>query len=232
MPTTDWNERWARDLKRFRRRRRAGKKDGHYGDHWGDPSLSGIRYLLYRLRPGNQSIGNLSKVVKNHLQPYVKPDSVVLEIGAGGGRWTQYLIDAREVVVAELNPQFFAYLKKRFKNDKAKLRFYETSGYELNGIDAESIDFVFSFGTFVHIDPEGIDQYLAAIQRVLKSGANATLQYADRTKRYFQGRDNWDGFSDMNGPKMEAMLAARGFTIVDHDQSLLKHSNVVVFQRP
>jgi len=36
----------------------------------------------------------------------------------------------------------------------------------------------------------------------------------------------------MNGPKMEAMLAARGFTVRKHDQSLLKHSNVVVFQRP
>jgi SAM-dependent methyltransferase len=232
MPTTDWNERWARDLKRFRRRRKLGKKDGHYGDHWGDPSLSGVRYLLHRLRPGSQSIGNLSKVVKNHLQPYVKPDSVVLEIGAGGGRWTQYLIGAREVVVAELNPQFFPYLRKRFKDDKHKLRFYETSGYELNGIDSGSIDFVFSFGTFVHIDPEGIDAYLAEIHRVLKPGGHATLQYADRTKPYFNKRDNWDGFSDMNGPKMEAMLAARGFTVRKHDQSLLKHSNVVVFQRP
>ena len=232
MPTTDWNERWARDLKRFRRRRRLGKKEGHYGDHWGDPSLSGVRYLLHRLRPGSQSIGDLSKVVKNHLQPYVKPDSVVLEIGAGGGRWTQYLIGAREVVVAELNPQFFRYLRKRFKKDKRKLRFYETSGYELNGIDSGSIDFVFSFGTFVHIDPEGIDAYLAEIHRVLKPGGNATLQYADRMKPYFENRDNWDGFSDMNGPKMEAMLAARGFTVVQHDQSLLKHSNVVVFKRP
>jgi SAM-dependent methyltransferase len=232
MPSTDWNERWARDLKRFRRRRRRGKKDGHYGDHWGDPSLSGVRYLLHRLRPGRQSIGNLSKVVKNHLEPYVKPDSVVLEIGAGGGRWTQYLIGAREVVVAELNPQFFRYLRRRFKPHKRKLRFYETSGYELNGIDAESIDFVFSFGTFVHIEPEGIDEYLGEIHRVLKPGGNATLQYADRTKPYFKKRENWDGFSDMNGAKMETMLAARGFTIVEHDQSLLKHSNVVVFQRP
>ena len=69
---------------------------------------------------------------------------MVLEIGAGGGRWTQFLVGAREVVVAELDPQFFRYLKKRFKEDKAKLRFYQTSGYELKGIDGESIDFVFS----------------------------------------------------------------------------------------
>jgi hypothetical protein len=92
---------------------------------------------------------------------------------------------------------------------------------------------VFSFGTFVHIEPEGIDEYLGEIQRVLKPGANATLQYADRTKPYFKGgRNGWDGFSDMSGPKMEGMLAARGLEIVEHDQSLLKHSNVVVFRKP
>ena len=228
MPSTDWNTRWARDLRRFRRR----GKDGYYGDHWGDPSLSGWRYWLHRLRPGNESIGNLSKVVKKHLRPYVRPDAVVLEIGAGGGRWTQYLIGAREVVIAELNPQFFRYLRKRFRKQRHKLRFYETSGFELNGIESASIDFAFSFGTFVHIEPEGIDEYLAEIHRVLKPGANATLQYADRTKPYFKGRDGWDGFSDMNGPKMESMLATRRFELVEHDQSLLKHSNIVVFRRP
>jgi len=228
MPSKEWNERWARDLRRFRRR----GKDGHYGDHWGDPSVSGVRYLLHRLWPGNDSIGNLAKVRKKHLEPYVTPDSVVLEIGAGGGRWTQFLIHAREVVVAELNKQFFRYLRKRFKTHKHKLRFYETSGYELEGIDSGSVDFVFSFGTFVHIEPEGIDAYLSEIHRVLKPGGVASLQYADRTKPYFNDRDGWDGFSDMNGEKMESMLAMRGFALVEHDQSVLKHSNIVVFQRP
>jgi hypothetical protein len=81
-------------------------------------------------------------------------------------------------------------------------------------------------------NPEGIDAYLGEIHRVLRPGGNATLQYADRTKPYFQKRETWDGFSDMNGPRMERLLAARGFTVVEHDESLLKHSNVVVFQRP
>ena len=227
MPTAEWNQRWAKGLRRFKR----GDEDGHYGDHWGDPMLSGWRYHWHRLRNGRTQPGDLSKVVRKYLSPFVTPESVVLEIGPGGGRWTQFLIGSREVILVELNKQFFRYLRKRFRKQRRKLRFYQTSGYELNGIDAGSIDFVFSFGTFVHIDPEGIDEYLGEIHRVLKPRGNATLQYADRTKPYFTGRDNWDGFSDMNGPKMEAMLAARGFTVVQHDQDLLKHSNVVVFQR-
>ena len=178
MLTADWNQRWAKGLRRFKR----SDEDGHYGDHWGDPTLSTLRYHLRRLRGDKPAPRNLAKVVKRYLRPHVTPDSVVLEIGPGGGRWTQFLISAREVVLVELNAQFFRYLRKRFRRNRRKLRFYQTSGYELAGIDDGSIDFVFSFGTFVHIDPEGIVEYLGEIARVLRSGGTGTIQYADRTK--------------------------------------------------
>ena len=228
MPTAAWNTRWANGLRRFKR----SDQDGHYGDHWGDPTLSGLRYRWHRLRYGRTQPGDLSKVVKRHLRPYVTPDSVVMEIGPGGGRWTQFLIGAREVVLVDLNTQFFRYLRKRFRRNRRKLVFYETSGYELNGIDDDSIDFVFSFGTFVHIDPDGIDEYLSEIARVLRSGGTGTIQYADRDKPYLHTIPDFGGFSDMNAPKMEGLVAGRGLEIVEHDRALLDHSNVVVIRKP
>ncbi len=228
MPTAEWNQRWAKGLRRFRR----DDEDGHYGDHWGDPSLSGLRYRWHRLRHGRTQPGDLSKVVKRHLSPYMTADSVVLEIGPGGGRWTQFMIGAREIVLVELNKQFFRYLRKRFRKQKDKLRFYQTSGYELAGIDAGSIDFVFSFGTFVHIDPEGIDVYLGEIARVLRPGGISTIQYADRDKPYLQTVPDWGGFSDMNAPRMVSLVQGRGFELVDHDRALLDHSNIVVIRKP
>jgi SAM-dependent methyltransferase len=228
MPTAAWNTRWAKQLRRFRRR----DEDGHYGDHWGDPTLTGLRYRWHRLRHGRTSPGDLGKVVQRHLRPYVTPDSVVLEIGPGGGRWTQFLVGAREVVLVDLNKQFFRYLRKRFRRHKAKLRFYQTSGYELHDIDAGSIDFVFSFGTFVHIDPEGIDEYLGEIGRVLRPGGKCTIQYADRDKPFLQEAAEWNGFSDMNAPRMEGLVAGRGLEIVEHDRALLDHSNLVVIRKP
>lgn len=228
MPTAEWNQRWVRGLRRFRR----SDDVGHYGDHWGDPTVSGLRYRWRRLRHGRETPGDLSKVVKRYLRPHVTPESVVLEIGPGGGRWTQFLIDAREVVLVELNAQFFPYLRKRFRKQRRKLRFYETSGYELGGIEDGSVDFVFSFGTFVHIDPEGIDAYLGEVGRVLRAGGTATIQYADRTKPFIQTVPDFGGFSDMNAPKMEDLIAGHGFEIVQHDRTLLDHSNVVVIRQP
>lgn len=228
MPTAEWNQRWVKGLRRFRR----SDEDGHYGDHWGDPTVSSLQYRWRRLRKRDNSPGDLSKVVKRYLRPHVTPDSVVLEIGPGGGRWTQFLIGARDIVLVELNDQFFRYLRKRFRKQRRKLRFYHTSGYELSGVESESIDFVFSFGTFVHIDPEGIDDYLGEIARVLHSGGAGTIQYADRDKPFLHTVPDFAGFSDMNAPSMEGLLAGHGFEIIEHDRALLDHSNVVVIRKP
>jgi SAM-dependent methyltransferase len=229
VPTTTWNKRWSAELNQFLERR----VYRHYGDQWGDPSVGGFGYVWRKLRHGRKVPGNLAKVRKRYLEPYVSPDAVALEIGAGGGRWTHYLLSAREVVVVELNSEFFPYLENRFPEAAHKFRFYETSGYEIGGVEDDSIDFVFSFGTFVHIDPDGIDAYLTEIRRVLRPGAVATIHYADRSKKFFAGRPpGYGGFSDMDAEKMEKLLGKHGFELVEHDRTTLNHSNVSVFRRP
>jgi SAM-dependent methyltransferase len=229
VPTSTWNKRWGADLNRYLGRH----VYRHYGDQWGDPSVTGLRYAWLKLRMGSGLPGNLAKMRKRYLEPYVGPETVALEIGPGGGRWTRYLLAAREVIVVELNSEFFGYLEERFPESKEKLRFYETSGYELAGIESQSVDFVFSFGTFVHIDPDGIDAYLGEIRRVLRPGGNATIHYGDRTKKFFVGRPpDFGGFSDMNAGKMTELLARHELEVVAHDRTSLNHSNVVVFRPP
>jgi SAM-dependent methyltransferase len=229
VPTTTWNKRWGPDLDRYRGR---GREHHHYGDQWGDPSISGLRYAWRKVRYGKRVPGNLSKVPRLYIEPYVTPETVALEIGSGGGRWTRYLLAARKVIVVELNGEFFDYLRERFPNDTDRLEFYETSGHEMSGVEDESVDFVFSFGTFVHIDPEDIDAYLGEIRRTLRPDGTATIHYGDRSKKFFDGKPpDYAGFSDMTAEKMEGFLSAHGFEILEHDRRLLNHSNVVVFRR-
>lgn len=223
MPSLEWNRRWGPDLKQQLRKQRLR----YYGEQWGDPAAPGWRRVLGSLL-GKARFRKLPRVVRDYIEPYVRPDAVCLEIGPGGGRWTQFLLPARELVLVDLNSEFFDYLRERFPEAQGRMRFYQTKGYELAGVSDASIDYAFSFGTFVHIEPEGIDAYLGELRRVLRPGAVAVLQYADKTKP--RGRDNPD-FSDMTPARMEALAAKHGFRLRAHDTTLLLHSSIAVLER-
>ena len=228
MHTIEWNKRWAKGLKRFTDHKKAGN---YYGDQWGAPDVTGLRQLPHWIRLMIQHRVwpvNLSDVVRYYIEPYVTPQSVVLEIGPGGGRWTKYLLDAKEIIVVELNPEFFSYLQERFKDCLSKFRFYHTSGYELDGIEANSVDVIFTFVTFVHIEPDGIYSYLGHINRVLKPSAIAIIQYSDKTK--IRARVN-RGFSNMNSDKMVDFVSEYGFRLIDHNTRLLCNSNIAIIQK-
>jgi SAM-dependent methyltransferase len=110
MPSVEWNRRWQRDLREFSEQ----NPEKVYGIQWGDPEVRGLRYFFQLLRHPGCGIGPLYKVVDRYIRPYVGPSSTVLEIGAGGGRWTRYLLGARRIICVDLNPEFFDVLKARF----------------------------------------------------------------------------------------------------------------------
>ena len=224
MPSIDWNKRWADELAKSPR----PGDDDFYGQRWGDPATSNLRYLWARTRRRRPGPGNLRTLARKYVRPYALPGTVALEIGPGGGRWTSLLLPCREIVLVDLNAEFFPYLAERFPEAVSRFRFYQTEGYELRGIDGGSVDFVFSFGTFVHIDADGVAEYLVEIARVLRRGGTAVIHYSAKEKPEAQ---KIPGFADMDAPRMEALARAAGLAIGRHDTRLLDHSNVIELQK-
>lgn len=201
-----------------------------YGNQWGDPNHGTLRYLFERYVRRRKVPGNLRQVVRRYIQPYVRPGMTALEIGAGGGRWTQFLLPAARIIIVETTPEFFPYLEARFG---PRFEFYQSSGAELEGVGTGQVDYAFSFGTFVHTPPEVLDGYLAHLLRVLRPGGLAVIQYADKNKRAARLPGPKDsGFADLNPQRFEAMATARGFWLRTHDTRILNHSNVAVLVRP
>lgn len=206
MPSLEWNRKWGRMIAEF-------APDGaerEFGDRWGEP----------------ESFAPLADVRRRFIAPYLVPGGTTVEIGSGGGRWTQYLIDAGRLIVVEYNPESFDYLRARFPG----LEFtpYPTSGYEMSGIASESADFAFTFDVFVHVEPEGIQAYLHEIERVLRPGGIAVVHYGDVRKEI--AREN-PGFSRMTRALMEDLIAATSLRVIDHDEQIMFHSNLVALQR-
>ncbi|MDT5063724.1 MAG: hypothetical protein QOH63_4183 [Acidobacteriota bacterium] len=202
MPSLDWNRKWGAMMSGFS----PHEDEEHFGDRWGHP----------------ESFAPLLEVRRRFIDPYFIPGCTVLEIGSGGGRWTQYFRSAGQLILVEFNPESFNYLRHRFPD----LRFtpYQTSGYEMNGVETASVDLVFTFDVFVHLEPEGIKAYLIEMERVLKPSGIAVVHYGDISKDI--ARDN-PGFSRMTRALMEELIAATRLRVVSHDEDIMFHSNLV-----
>lgn len=188
-----------------------GETDGQpYGMHWGDPKKD----------------AHLAFVRDRWCAPYVSPTSTVLEIGPGGGRWTRYLLGCEKLYAVDYHEELLIELQKNY--DVNHLELVLNNGTDFPGVEDESIDFLFSFGVFVHLDLPLIDGYLKEIYRVLRQDGDVVIQYSDKSK---PAADINEGFSANTPSKMRRMIIDHGFLILEENLTILPHSALVRFTR-
>ena len=110
--------------------------------------------------------GCLYPRIRGHL-----PAERILEIAVGYGRWTEFLLEhCQELVGVDLAPSCVEYCRARFSSARAS--FFVNDGRSLKAVESESVDFVFSFFSLIHVEEDVVQDYLAEIARVLvPSGA-------------------------------------------------------------
>ena len=179
-----------------------------YGLQWGDPETS----------------APLRAIRERFVTPFLDPTHTALEIGPGGGRWTRYLLGFARLYVVDYHDELLRELRKNFA--EPNMVFVKNNGTDFPGVADHSVDYVFTFGTFVHLDADLIDAYLVNMRRVLKPDANVVIQYSDKTKPTAQQNG---GFSENDPERMCAMVTRAGYTVVEEDRDTLPHSGVVRF---
>jgi cyclopropane fatty-acyl-phospholipid synthase-like methyltransferase len=191
---------------------RAIKKElvsgGIYGLEWGDPEV---------VKP-------LGFIRDRYVLPYVNAEQNAVEIGPGGGRWTRYLLGFKKLYVVDYYPELLKELRKNFK--KSNMEFIKNNGTDFPGIKEHSIDYLFSFGAFVHLDAPLIEAYLMNMKPILKPGANLVIQYSDKTKIMAQLNN---GFSENTPEKMRKMVSDAGYTICEEDLTSTCDSSIIRF---
>jgi hypothetical protein len=180
-----------------------------YGLQWGDPELvEPLRFIRDR-----------------YVLPYVDPMGSAVEIGPGGGRWTRYLLGFKMLYAVDYYEELLAELKRNFA-PRRNLFFIKNEGTDFPGIPVHSIDYLFSFGTFVHLEFDTIETYLFNIKSIIKPGANIVIQYSDMTKIMAQMAPS---FSQNTPAKMREAVRAAGYRILEEDTTSLWHSSVIRF---
>jgi ubiquinone/menaquinone biosynthesis C-methylase UbiE len=160
MPSVEWNNQawdqthgWASD-----------------GDEWsGLAAHCGQPYEAWK-----------QALIDTFMLPNIGPETDVLEIAPGHGRWTQTLIpNARSVTLVDLSASCIEVCQERFA-DATNVTYHVNDGRSLAMVPDRSIDFVWSFDSFVHIEIDVIDAYLAEWARVLRPGGRFVVHHADK----------------------------------------------------
>lgn len=113
----------------------------------------------------------------------VPPGGTVLEIGPGGGRWSDILVPrAAHAILVDVTPKALELCRTRLAGAD-DVAFVLSRGSDLPGVADASVDVVWSFDVFVHVAPVDQAGYLAEIARVLRPGGSAAIHHADGRNR-------------------------------------------------
>lgn len=149
--------------------------------------------------PFMQWYGTIFPRIRSHV-----PAGRILEIACGYGRWTQYLKDLCEHLVAiDLSGECVDACKQRF-SDCPHIEFHVNDGKSLSMIPDSSVDFVFSFDSLVHADELVIEAYLSQLPRILSKNGVAFIHHSNLGEYYTK-------YSRIRSvPKLEELLMGLG----------------------
>ena len=147
--------------------------------------------------------------VKHVLNPMVNEGTDILEIGPGGGRWTEYLLEkAKNITLVDLTPECIDLCKERFKDYK-NIKYFVNDGVSLEFVPDNSMDHIWSFDVFVHVQAKDIEGYFKQFPRILKKGGTGLIHHSKH------GRTTRGWRSDMTAKKMKEFCDIYGLKLID-----------------
>jgi ubiquinone/menaquinone biosynthesis C-methylase UbiE len=180
-----------------------------YGEEWTDDvkRFRGLDPELWK-----------SRVEESLMLNYARPGGTFLEIGPGAGRWTTKLRElAGRLILADISQTCLDLCRQRFGDDPG-VDYILTDGRSLPEVDAASVDFIWSYDVFIHVNPTDTDRYLSEFARVLKVGGYASIHHAGT---YEDAEVARQGFrSHLDARFFAHMVRKNGLSIVTQESSL------------
>ncbi len=103
----------------------------------------------------------------------------ILEIAPGYGRWTNFLKDHTDnLVLVDLSQECIEACKKRFAGVEG-ISYHINDGRSLDMIESNSMDFIFSFDSLVHVEDQIIEEYVSQIAEKLTDNGVAFIHHSN-----------------------------------------------------
>lgn len=225
----------VREWEWYARRHRGSGTDRPLGDEWNTPEIIGLD-----VAPG-AIVDHIDRMV---LEPQLGRVHTLLELGAGGGRFTEpLLLRSQRLIASDTSPTMIRLLRDRFAN-RPNITFLLLEGRDLRDIADESVDGVFSYDVFIHLSAWNIYAYLEELRRVLRTDGRAILHHANTRSplgwkrflrdvaRFRSGEPARAQFTPMT-PELMAELAERaGLKVLASLTEVVPRDCISVLARP
>ncbi len=120
-------------------------------------------------------VSDVEKIVEEYIYPYVTKDSIVGEIGVGGGRIASKVIDrSKEFYCFEVSSVMLKRCKAALAN-RSHVRYVLLDQPRFPDRFIGKFDFIYSFDVFVHLDLHTMWKYFQEIRKILKEGGKAFI---------------------------------------------------------
>ena len=179
----------------------------------------------------------IKKVCEICMRPFFDKKKTALEIGPGGGAFTELLQGEFKYLTAiDVIKQPKQFLKYR------NFTFIELNNQDFNctGVPDNSIDFAFSYNVFCHFSNDAIAQYLKGVHRVLKQGGDFVFMLSnfEHSKKHFMDEaDNYvlgdilpTGHFYKNMETVDIVTSANQWTVV-YSNMIPEHRDIIVHLR-
>ncbi len=147
-------------------------------------------------------------LIQNVLRQYIQPGGHILDIGPGAGRWTGILLQmADNFTAVDVAESCIRTCEQKFGNEP-RAKFLVGSGKDLAGVDDASVDSLWSFDAFVHINIAETAGYVREFQRVMRPGSVGVVHHG----KYGGLEGGWR--SDLTSVAFRELLQDAGFKVL------------------
>jgi ubiquinone/menaquinone biosynthesis C-methylase UbiE len=151
-------------------------------------------------------------LVRQVLRKHIPAGKDILEIGPGAGRWTEFLQPmAASLIGVDISQKCVDLCREKF-GSAGNAKFLVTQGNNLAGVEDRSVDAIWSFDVFVHIDTQDVAGYVREFRRVLRPGGVGVVHHG-------KGQVHGGWRSNLTPEKFKELLQAQGFTVDEQFES-------------
>ncbi len=219
----------------YARNHQRTRSGAHLGDEWNDPVVVGLE------APGEGVVACIDRML---IAPFIGEAETILEIGSGGGRFTDALARrAKRLIATDTSPTMVSLLRKRFEG-RPSIEIRRVDGFRLGGLADQSIDAAFSYDVFIHLTHWHVYSYLEELHRVLRPGGRAIVHHANSFsplgwQRFLRdlsrAREHQPAqaqFCPMTPELMRGLAERAGLTVEDSNTTVVRRDCITLLSRP